>query len=357
VITDEPVQLVAGAPAAQQKRKLAVIPPVSLGFPYETELFAPGASKATVVEVTAARGAAGTVQLTAPAGWKVAPASQPFNLAKPGDKVSVTFTVTAPAQPENGRIAASAEVHGARYGTERVVFSYPHLPVQLLQPPANLKVAAFSEAIRGKVIGYLPGAGDSLAENLEQMGYTVKMLNGADLSPDKLQGIDAVVIGVRAFNERKDLAANLPGLWAYVENGGTVVAQYNRPAGGLPQMGPYPLSIQGGAPQLRVTDENAPVTFVAPDHPALNVPNKITAADFAGWVQERGAYFPSTWDAHYTPILAMSDPGEKQPDSSLLIAQHGKGYFVYTGLAFFRQLPAGVPGAYRLFANLVSLGK
>ena len=360
VVATEPVQLIAGAPEAQTKRKLVVIPPVSLGFPYEVEVFAPGAAKPTVVEVTAARAnSVGTLRLSGPAGWKISPASRPFVLAKAGDKARFTFTVTAPAQAAAGALSASAEIGGARYSSGRVQFSYAHLPVQLLQPPARLKVAAFDLATRGKAVGYLPGAGDSVAENLEQMGYAVKQLTGADLTPEKLHGLDAVVIGVRAFNERRDLVANLPGLFAWVEAGGTVVAQYNRPSNNLRNtpLGPFPLSIDGPAPQLRVTDETAPVTFLASDHPALNVPNKITSADFDGWVQERGAYFPATWDAHYTPLLAMSDPGEKQPDSSLLVASHGKGYYVYTGLAFFRQLPAGVPGAYRLFANLVSLGK
>jgi hypothetical protein len=228
----------------------------------------------------------------------------------------------------------------------------------LLQSAARLKAVAFDFAIRGKTVGYLPGAGDDTAEDLVQLGYAVTTLTGADLTAEKLHGLDAVVIGVRAFNERTDFATNFPALLAWVEQGGTVIAQYNRPNGlRTQQLGPYPLSIQGQAPPLRVTDENAPVTFLLPDHPAINVPNKITVADFAGWVQERGAYFASQWDERYAAPLAMSDPGETQPNSSLLIAKHGNGYYVYTSLAFFRQLPAGVTGAYRLFANLVSLGK
>ncbi|MEO5961457.1 MAG: NEW3 domain-containing protein, partial [Opitutaceae bacterium] len=360
VVATEPVQIVAGAPAAQLRRKLAVIPPVSLGFPYEVELFAPGAAKTAVVEVTAARADSnGAVRLSGPSGWKISPASQPFKLARVGDKARVTFSVTAPAQAARGSLAATAEIGGASYSTGRYVFNYAHLPVQLLQSPARLKVVAFDFKIRGKAVGYLPGAGDSVAENIEQLGYTVKTLTGADLSPEKLRGLDTVVIGVRAFNERRDLEANLPGLFAWVEAGGTVIAQYNRPNNNLRMpLAPFALSINGGAPQLRVTDETAPVTILAPEHPALNVPNKITTADFDGWVQERGAYFPSTWDKErFATLFAMSDPGEKQPDSSVLVAQHGKGYYVYTGIGFFRQLPAGVPGAYRLFANLVSLGK
>jgi len=359
VVATEPVQIVSGAPAAQQRRRLAAIPPVSLDFPYEVELFRPGATKTTIVEVTAARAdSRGVVRLKVPAGWTVSPASQPFALAKPGDKTPVTFTVAAPAPGGAGTVTASAEIGGTTYGTGRMVFSYAHLPVQLLQSPARLKVVAVDFAIRGKTVGYLPGAGDSTAENLEQLGYAVTRLTGADLTLEKLKSLDAVVIGVRAFNERKDLRANLPGLFAYVENGGTVIAQYNRPSGGLPPLAPFELSIAGSAPALRVTDETAPVIVLAPGHRALTTPNKIGPADFSGWVQERGAYFPSKWDeTKFTPILAMSDPGEKQPNSSVLIARHGQGYYVYTGLAFFRQLPAGVPGAYRLWANLVSLGK
>jgi hypothetical protein len=354
------VQIIPSAPPAQQRRRLTVIPPVYLGFPYETEVFRLGANKTTVVEVTAARAdSSGTVRLTGPAGWKISPASQPFKLAKVGDRTRISFTVTAPAETGSGRLEASADIGGAHYGTGRVVFNYPHIPIQVLQPPARLKVAAFDFQIRGKNIGYLPGAGDSTVENLEQLGYTVKTLTTADLTPEKLRGLDAVVLGVRAFNEQRDLSGKLPGLFAWVETGGTVVAQYNRPTGSLRgPLAPYSLSIDGPAPALRVTDETAPVSFTTVEHPALNVPNKIGPADFNGWVQERGAYFPNDWDKqHFKTLFAISDPGEKQPDSSVLVAQYGKGYYVYTGLAFFRQLPAGVPGAYRLFANLVSLGK
>jgi hypothetical protein len=186
------------------------------------------------------------------------------------------------------------------------------------------------------------------------MGYAVTTLTDADLTPEKLHDFDAVVIGVRAFNVRTNMAAHLPGLFSYVEAGGTVVAQYNRPENSRTfKVAPYDLHLS----QERVTYENAAMTFLAPDHPVLNTPNKIMNADFAGWIQERGIYFPNGWDEHFTPILACNDPGESPLKGGLLVAQYGRGYYVYTGLVFFRQLPAGVPGAYRLFANLVSLGK
>jgi hypothetical protein len=186
------------------------------------------------------------------------------------------------------------------------------------------------------------------------MGYEVTSLTGADLTAERLRPLDAVIIGIRAFNTRTDLAEHLPALFAYVEAGGTVIAQYNQVDGlGPSWLAPFHLRIS----RDRVTDERAPVTILAAEHPAVTTPNHITAADFDGWVQERGLYFPDQWDERFTAILASGDPGETPLRGGLLVARHGKGYFVYTSLAWFRQLPEGVPGAYRLFANLVSLGK
>ncbi|HEY5233457.1 MAG TPA: PIG-L family deacetylase [Verrucomicrobiae bacterium] len=358
-VVSDPVQTGTESGKFEARRTLKIISPVSLAFGSGVALFEPGAKKTVEVKITAARaGVSGTLHIESPADWKISPASQPFKMANAGDKIKLVFNVTAPAQASSGSFLAVADIGGQQFSNGRYEIRYDHIPVQLLQSAARLKVAAFDFAIRGKAVGYLPGAGDDTAEDLTQLGYSVTTLTGADLTPEKLRGLDAVVIGVRAFNERNDLAANLPGLFAYVENGGTVVAQYNRPNGlKTPQLGPYQISIAGQAPQQRVTDENSPVTFLAPDNAALTTPNRLAPDDFKGWVQERGAYFPSSWDEHYAAVLAMNDPGEEPLKGSVLVARYGKGYFVYTGLAFFRQLPAGVPGAYRLFANLVSLGK
>lgn len=356
LVSDEPVPQTPDA----GRQHVDVIPPVSLALNSEIYLVAPGATKSVTVELTAARaGTKGVLRLETPAGWTVAAAPQAFRLPNVGDKASFTFTLTAPAAGGAGRLTAVATVDGQDYSNRREELRYAHLPVQLLQPPARARLASFPLATKGLTIGYLPGAGDSVAECIAQMGYVVRPLTGADLTPEKLKGLDAVVIGVRAFNERTDLKDAFPGLLAWVEQGGTVIAQYNRPNGlQAPTLGPYALSIEGPAPALRVTDETAAVTLLAPDHAALNTPNKIAPADFDGWVQERGAYFPSKWDEErYTALLGMSDPGEVPLRSSVLVAKHGQGHYVYTGLGFFRQLPAGVPGAYRLFANLVSLGK
>jgi LmbE family N-acetylglucosaminyl deacetylase len=354
MVPDEPVQLITNAAKIEIRRRLDVIPPVSLSLGAGVELFAPGKSRPVEVGITALRaGATGWLQLKVPNGWQVLPMRKTFRLKAVGDHAKITFLVTAPAEPATARLVAN--VGGTHFGNERVEINYPHIPLQLLQPPASLKAVCLDLAIRGRKVGYLPGAGDSVADSLEQMGYTVTTLTDADLTPEKLSGLDAVVIGVRAFNVRTNLAAHLPGLFAYVEAGGTVIAQYNRPGRDqkIDQLAPYSLRLSNE----RVTDETAPVTFLAPDHPVLNTPNKITAADFAGWIQERGIYFPNEWDGHFTPILACGDPGEAPLKGGLLVAPYGKGYYVYTGLVFFRELPAGVPGAWRLFANLVSLGK
>jgi hypothetical protein len=337
------------------RRRLEVIAPVSSRFTAGVWLFAPGAARPVTVELTAARArAAGSVQVDAPAGWTVMPAAQPFRLAAAGERARFTFTVTAPARLATASLSASVELKGRRFTQQRVEIRYDHLPHQLLQPPARARAVSLELATRGRHVGYLPGAGDDVAAALQQMGYEVTSLTSADLTSERLRGLDAVVIGIRAFNVRTDLAEHLPALFAYVQTGGTIVAQYNtldRLREGW--LAPFQLRLS----RERVTDERAPVTILAPEHPVVMTPNRITAADFEGWVQERGLYFPTHWDERFTAILASGDAGEPPLKGGLLAARHGKGHFVYTSLAWFRQLPEAVPGAYRLFANLVSLGK
>jgi YD repeat-containing protein len=203
-------------------------------------------------------------------------------------------------------------------------------------------------------IGYVMGAGDAIPEALRQIGATVELLSGADLASSDLTRFDAIVTGIRALNTRADLLAAGERLLAYVEQGGTLVVQYNT-AGrrGGETLAPYPLHPSNN----RVSVEDAPVTFLDPAHPLLTQPNKITPADFEGWVQERGLYFMDKWDERYQALLASNDPGEPPQKGGLLYARHGKGVYIFTGYSWFRQLPAGVPGAYRIFANLVSAGK
>lgn len=354
-IPNQPVQLTADR-SRDEPRDLTVISPVTLKFADDVKLFSFGASRPITITVTAARPhIRGALRLAAPNGWDTSPASQSFRLAAAGDKRQFTFYVTAPAEPTTATVGATANVNGRPYDNERVIINYPHIPLLVLQPRAELKAACLNLATRGHNVGYLPGAGDDVAQCISYMGYQVTTLTDGDLTAENLLKFDAVVIGVRAFNVRDNLASHLPALFNYVQGGGSVIEQYNRPGNSLKteQLTPYSLRLSDD----RVTDPDAPVTLLAPNNPVLNTPNKITSADFDGWVQERGTYFPNQWDDHFTPILACSDAGEAPLKGALLVARYGKGYFVYTGLGFFRQLPAGVPGAYRLFANLISLGK
>jgi len=355
-IATEPVQRIPENKGIKATRRMVVIAPVSILPETGVRLFTPGASKTISIAVTAARSdVKGTLGLDVPAGWSVTPAKKPFELKSAGDKANVEFTIHAPAKAETGVIAVHATVNGKSFGVERKVIDYPHIPTLLMQPSATVKAVALNCEFAAKNVGYLPGAGDGVGAALTELGCAVTQLTGADLNEEKLKGLDAIVIGVRAFNVRSDLNDKTSdALAAFAENGGTVILQYDRPENlKTTKLTPYKLQLS----TLRITDPNANMTVLEPEHPVFNKPNKITQADFDGWVQERGTYFASEWDPKFTPLLAGSDAGEDPLKGSLLVAPHGKGYFVYTGLTFFRQLPAGVPGAYRLFANLESLGR
>ena len=355
VVADEPVQVITDQVRGEIRRRLEVIAPVALRWTQELELFSPGATKTVSIELTAARAdSSGELQPEVPAGWKIEPASLPFTLVAVGERALFAFNVTAPADSASAQISIRAAMGARRYHRGRAEINYDHIPAQLLQSNAQLKVVALDLATRGKNIGYLPGAGDAVGESLVRMGYTVTSLTNADLTPEKLARFDAVVVGTRAFNLRRDLDPLMPALFAYAERGGTVIVQFSTSRGLLSQrVAPYEIELSDD----RVTMADAPVTILAPEHPALNSPNKITLADFDGWVQERARYIPRSWDPRFTPLLASGDPGETPLQGTLLVAPHGQGWFVHTTLSFFRELPAGVPGAYRLFGNLVSLGK
>ncbi len=359
-ILDEAMQVTADPSKGEVRRALDIVPTVALRPSRDVELFTPNSRHTVEIEIRATRGDQhGTLALNAPSDWQVTPASQEFHLDAANDHVRFSFTVTAPAQTTTAFLTAQAAIGGHVYNTSRQEIRYEHIPRQLLQPLARIKAVCLDLAIRGEKIGYLPGAGDRTSESLAAMGYTVTPLAGADLTADRLRAFDAVIIGVRAFNVRSDLAPGLPALFAYAESGGNVVVQYNTPNDlRNPRLAPFDLELSRDLPHNRVTNEKAPVAFLLPDHPVFNAPNRITPADFEGWIQERGLNFPSKWDHdHFAALLACSDPGEPPLEGGLLVADYGKGHFTYTGLSFFRQLPAGVPGAYRLFANLVSLGR
>jgi hypothetical protein len=237
---------------------------------------------------------------------------------------------------------------------------YPHIMPQVYYTPAEVKLVPLDVKTTAKRVGYVKGAGDDVPQAMEQLGVAVEFIEPSSAKLEELRKFDAIVTGIRAYNATKGMKELHPLLLQYVEEGGTLIVQYNttpRFFSGASDfqidpatLGPKPFSISRG----RVTVEEAPPTFLAPKHALLNTPNKITAADFEGWVQERGLYFASDFGTNYTPLIAWNDPGEEPLNGALIVADHGKGRFIYTGISFFRQLPAGVGGAYRLWGNLIS---
>lgn len=335
---------------------VAALPPVMVNLEEPVQIFGDGAAREVAMVVVAGKAkAAGQLRLQAPVGWRVAPEVLSFSLAAPGDEVRLTARLTPPATAQAGELGVRVTLDGASFPAQGVVrVAYPHLPLQTFFPPARAKAVRLDLRREGRRIGYIMGAGDEVPRSLRPLGYEVDLLTDEALASADLSGYDAIVLGIRAFNTRPRLAQLHGRILDYVAAGGTEVVQYNVDQGLVtPELGPFPFRLS----RTRVCEEAAPVTFLAPDHPALNWPNRITPADFQGWVQERGLQFAEAWDPRYLPLLATGDPGEPASGGGLLVAAHGKGRFVYTGLSFFRQLPAGVPGAYRLFANLLALGQ
>ena len=233
-----------------------------------------------------------------------------------------------------------------------VEINYNHIPKQSVLLNSEAKVVRLNIKTIGTKIGFIRGAGDAIPESLRQIGYTVDLINPAEINEKNLLTYDAIVLGIRAYNVVNELKFKQKHLLAYVENGGNMIVQYNTNRG-ADVAAPFDLKLS----RDRVTDEFAEVRVLEKEHSLLNYPNKITSEDFKGWVQERGLYFPGTWSKEYTPILSMNDTGETAKEGSLLIAKLGKGNYIYTGLSFFRELPAGVSGAYKLFANMLAVGK
>jgi len=341
--------------AGELRRPLVIEPPVFAKVVNSVLVFATNQPKSVGVHVTAATGPVkGELKLAVPQRWGVYPASIPIDLKAADAETVATFTVKPPEQNSEGTLRAVVSIDGRDYSLGRVRISYPHIGVHTLMPPAEARLVRADIREKGERIGYIPGAGDDVPESLQQIGYSVKILSESDITAENLKQFSAVVLGVRAYNTQERIANWLPELFAYVKAGGVAVAQYNTLAElKTDQLGPYPLEIS----RDRVTDENAEVRILAPDHPLMTTPNKITSKDFEGWVQERGLYFPKKWDPAWTAILSSNDSKEKPLDGGLLVAKSGKGFFIYTSYSWFRQLPAGVPGAYRLVANMLSLGK
>lgn len=341
----------------ERYRSFDIVPPVTAAFGESVQLFADAAGQPVSLRVKSnAQSASGEVSLNVPDGWSARPASQSFQLEGVGSEALFEFHVIPPEEASEGYVRPEISVGGNTYDREMITIAYDHIPTQTVLMPAEMRIVRLEVEKAGQHIGYLMGAGDAVPENLEEIGYTVHLIGTDDLMASNLERFDAVVVGIRAYNVLDDLPVKNDALLEYTKNGGTVIVQYNTSGRGnldFSKFAPYPMEIS----RDRVTDEAARVTFLDPGHPVMNFPNKIEAADFDGWVQERGLYFPDKWDPAYTPLFSMSDPGEPAREGSLLVASYGEGHYIYTGLSFFRELPAGVPGAFKLFANMLSIGK
>ena len=346
----------------ERYQPLVVVPPALVNLVDGVQMFAE--HQARVVRLRVIAGAAavsGRVRLRVPSGWQATPADQTFALTRPGEEKELSFDLTPPASAASGELAVEVDL-GAGYTAARslVKLDYPHIPLQTLLPEARARLERLDLKHNGHRIGYIMGAGDDIPQALRRIGYDVELMTDEALAREDLARFDAIVLGIRAFNTRPALRTLRERLHTYVAAGGTEVVLYTvnsrfasiNAAMVTDAIGPFPFKIG----QKRITDETAPVRFLQPNHPVFHVPNEITAKDFEGWIQERSLYHADDWDARYTPLLAMADPGEAEDKGALLVAEHGKGRYVYTGLAFFRQLPDGVPGATRLFANLLALG-
>jgi len=336
-------------------RPFEIIPIVSASLSDKVFIFENDQQKEIEVTIKAGKdNIEGFVQMAYPNDWQVFPQKQKIEISKKGDVQKVMFTVIPPQHQSEGLITPMVNIDGEFYTDEIIEIDYAHIPFQTVLIPSESKVVRLNIKIEGNNIGYIEGAGDVVPESLKQIGYNVTIIKPEQISPENLDDFDAIVVGIRAYNIVEELIFKQRYLLDYVKDGGNLIIQYNTNRGiKVNNLAPYDLQVS----RDRVTDENAEVTILEPNHPILNFPNKIGVQDFEGWVQERGLYFPDKWSTEFTPLLASNDKGENSKEGALLVAKYGKGNYIYTGLSFFREFPAGVPGAYRLFANLLSAGK
>jgi LmbE family N-acetylglucosaminyl deacetylase len=346
-------------------RPVVVEPPFAIDLPAGNLVVPLGAPREMSLQVRAlAANQSGQVRLETPQGWKVTPASAPFQLKEVGAAQEVRFRLTPPANALSGRFRVVAKSETAEISSGVDVIPYAHIPTQTVLTPAEGKLASVSLKVLARRVGYVMGSSDKVPEALRQMGCQVDLLNDKDLGSGNLSVYDAIVTGVRAYSVRPDLRAAQQRLLEYTKNGGTLVVQYNNGADArispavaeaLDHLGPYPFTF--GRDDARVTQEDSAVKVLLPGSPLLNIPNKITQADFEGWVQERGLYFSNKWDSKYETPIETHDKGQPELPGGMLYARYGKGAYIFTAYSWFRELPAGVPGAYRIFANLISAGK
>lgn len=334
---------------------LAVTPPVTANILNQVYVYNAQVPQSVQLKLKSFTNSAGSISLKPINGWKITPEKIDFTNKHKGEEWTVAFAVIpTDNNAKNSVLEAVTTVNGRSFDMGLQQISYDHIPSITLFPPSQTKLIDLNLKIAGKKIGYINGAGDLVPDALRQVGYEVHELSENEVMNGDLSGYDAIITGIRAYNVNPRLAIEQPKLLEYVKNGGNLMMQYNNSNGLVTkQLGPYPFKVVN----QRVTDENAKITILDKQNPIFNYPNTITQDDFNGWVQERGLYFVGDIDPNYKPVMQMNDPGEAPNNGAVIVGNYGEGRFVYTSLAFFRQLPAGVPGAYRLFINLLSKPK
>lgn len=344
------------------RREVNVVPAITLALESNL-LIAPISAKANSYKVVvsvrnnSSVSEKGSVRIEIPSGWKLVPAAADFDLPRKGDKTALTFNLTIPANAKAGtfELRAVASVSGRQYDSEMQEISYPHIQTHRIFTAAKVKTQVLDLKVAPVRVGYIMGSGDKVPEAIRRMGLDVKLLDEKDLSTGDLNQFDVIVVGIRASQVRPDFVANNGRLIEFMKNGGTLIVQYQQQEYIRLNMPPYPAKMDGN---FRVVDENAPVKILVPDHPVFNFPNKIVDSDWKDWVQERNLYGFTDFDkTKYTPLLESHDEGEPERIGGMLYAEVGKGKYIYTSYSWFRQLPAGNAGAYRIFANLLSLPK
>lgn len=334
---------------------LDIVPAVTSSFAEKVYIFNSDREKTIAVKVKAGKdNSNGNVKLQVAKGWQVKPEQIPFAIDKKGQEIIAVFTILPSKEASEIDIQSIVTVDGQTFDKNKIDINYPHIFKQMVLKPAEAKGIRLKIKTKNEKIAYIMGAGDEIPKSLTQMGYTVEILKPEEISTERLADFDVVMTGIRAYNVVDKLAFKQKILFDFVKNGKTMIVQYNTAGDFVTNdIAPFPLKIS----RDRVTEENAEVRFLAPNHPVLNYPNKITSEDFKGWKQEQGLYYPNEWDKAFTPILSANDKGETPKNGALLVAKYGKGNYVYTGLSFFRELPEGVSGAFRVLANIIAIGK
>jgi len=332
-----------------------VSPPVSVRLKNKTIIFPNQESKELKFAlINHSNNVNGDVKIILPKDWKVEPSSISFNLKSKNEEKELLFRIDPPKQNSTAVLSFEISTNNGSSDREIIQLNYKHIPPQTYFPKAEIKLVKVDLTKKINSIGYVMGAGDDIPEYLKQIGYEVALLTDDDLELSKLNNFDAIVTGIRAYNTREKLRSFNSNLLKYVQSGGTLIVQYNNNRELVTdQVGPFPFTIS----RDRVTEENSPVSFINPNHQLLNFPNKIIPADFDGWIQERGLYFADKWDPKYETVIGCNDKGETEKSGGLLFTKYGKGVFIYSVYSFFRQLPEGVSGAYKLFVNLISANR